>query len=472
MMMLPMLPLLPLLAASTVAWPPVNGNATAFGLGKNDAALVAAVSKPFVLPEIPGAADNGTDWYRWLVVARGIPVDNVRLLRDGDVTREALLAEAEAMQQAVKPGGTLWVIFIGHGAPDSTGADGLLLGVDVQPSWRSVVSRGLPQQELLRTVVGDGSHAVVAVFDACFSGVASDGSHRALVPGSQTTLPVRRVDPVGKVTVLSASEQVAGPLPGHDRPAFSYLLLGAARGWGDANHDATVTIDEAFDYTRTTLATMVRDRNQTPTLRGAGGNVVLSKRATERGPDLGQAVIDTSSPASSPASPSASSSASSKRPDRRGTFDVVAAQAEFNKRRLAATSDGFSRGPFGEKVSLARGAAMGRDGAPGAAAVIDEIESMRSTATITSIIAGTVVGVAAGTGTGLLIGTQSSGSDALVVGGAVGTLVGAGVGGVTWAIVDAAMGPSDTDLARLSRAKDDVADAVNDAERKQLGLVD
>jgi hypothetical protein len=47
--------------------------------------------------------------------------------------------------------------------------------------------------------------------------------------------------------VLSAGkgDQFAGPLPGLGRPAFSWLVLGALRGWGDADRDGTVTAREA-----------------------------------------------------------------------------------------------------------------------------------------------------------------------------------------------------------------------------------
>ena len=57
-----------------------------------------------------------------------------------------------------------------------------------------------------------------------------------------------------KTTILSAGEhdQFAGPLPGSlpyaDRPAFSYLTLGAMTGWGDENKDGVVTVQETIRY--------------------------------------------------------------------------------------------------------------------------------------------------------------------------------------------------------------------------------
>ena len=48
------------------------------------------------------------------------------------------------------------------------------------------------------------------------------------------------------VTVLTAAtaDQVAGPLPGAARPAFSYLVLGGLRGWADSDHNGRVTAGE------------------------------------------------------------------------------------------------------------------------------------------------------------------------------------------------------------------------------------
>lgn len=452
-----MTPLIPLLLASAAAWPSVSTSVTPFALGGNDAAVVAGVSKPFVLPAIPGAAENATDWYRWLIEARGVPADRVRLLRDTDVTRETLLTETAAMRARVGPGGTLWIVFVGHGAPHPEGNDGLLLGVDVQPTVRSIVDRGLPQSELLRaaaTGLAKGAR-VVALFDACFSGVASDGSQRPLVAGAQATLPVRRGEPPATVTVLSSSEQVAGPLPHHDRPAFSYLVLGAARGWADRDGDRSVTLREAIDYSARLLATTVTERQQAPTLRG-DGEVVLATKATERGPDV---VEQVAGPARAEDGGEALAA----------TFDVVAAQAELNRVRLSPTSDGFVRGALGEKVSLVRAIALSQRQAPGAVAVLEEIEGKRFNATVAGVVS---LGGLAPTGllVGLYLGGRNGEVGAGLVGAGIGAAAGAAAGGLGWLVAGLVLGPTATDLTRYVAAKDELAETINDAERRRLGL--
>jgi uncharacterized caspase-like protein len=149
----------------------------------------------------------------------------------------------------VGPKGTLWFIFIGHGAPNKTGTDGLLLGVDTDGDGDSLSARGVAQERVL-SLVGQGKQAhSVVVFDACFSGKTVDGT-APLVKGLMATLPNRSTSASATATVLAASDSFAGPLPNADRPAFSYLLLGALRGWADDNGDKAIDVDEAHEFTR------------------------------------------------------------------------------------------------------------------------------------------------------------------------------------------------------------------------------
>ncbi|MBM4282555.1 MAG: caspase family protein, partial [Deltaproteobacteria bacterium] len=219
------LPIVCLLAAGAAraTWPSVSTELPATGIGANDAAVIVGVTDYAFLPKIPGAADNATDWFRYLVKTRGVPQERVHMLRNIDATAETILEAVDRAASEVQPGGALWFLFIGHGAPAPDHADGLVLGADTQVSEKSLVARGVPQKAILERLE-QGRHAqAIVMFDACFSGTTGDGKLQ-LVPGSQATVPVRRVEvAAGRSSIFSASDQVAGPLPNHDRPAFSYL---------------------------------------------------------------------------------------------------------------------------------------------------------------------------------------------------------------------------------------------------------
>jgi len=276
-------------AAWAAEWPDLSSVPASNGGGEADAALVVGIEDYTYVAGVPGAVDNANDWYAWLTRTRGVPVGSVILLRNHDGTREKLLRSAEQVAGQVGSGGTLWLVFIGHGAPSRDGRDGLLLGVDTQQSADSVEARGLSQQALLEALEQGAQERTLVVLDACFSGKGSRGD--TLVDGLQPLVPTYTLQR-GQATVLSAgqSDQFAGPLPGAARPAFSYLVLGGLRGWADADGDRAVTAREAVDYARDTMLALVRDRTQTPGGEGPAMDDLIA-RGREQGPDIAAMVL-------------------------------------------------------------------------------------------------------------------------------------------------------------------------------------
>ncbi|MBI5211052.1 MAG: caspase family protein [Elusimicrobia bacterium] len=276
--------LVPGLAAAGV-WPDLSTPAPDQGGGEPDAAVVVGIEKyPFVAP-VPGAAQNADDWHLYLTKTRKIPAGRVKLLRDSEATLEDMRDAASWAASTVKPGGTLWFVFIGHGAPHRDGKEGVLIGVDAQQRAESLYNRSLRQSEL-QDLLSKGQQAqAVVVLDACFSGRTSEG--KELIKGLQPLL-VAAQPSWGRAAVFTAgrSDQFAGPLPGAQRPAFSYLLLGALRGWADSDKDGSVTAPEALAFTQDALQTLLKDRRQTPELFG-GLAAPLARPAHEPGPDLG-----------------------------------------------------------------------------------------------------------------------------------------------------------------------------------------
>jgi hypothetical protein len=277
-------------AAQAPTWPPIDDAIAATGGGENDAAVVVGVSNYYKLPKIDGAADNASAWAQYLMQVRKVPSSRVVTLRDDDATRERILSSARTMASQVKPGGTLWFVFIGHGAPAQSGNDGLLLGADTQPDGESLTARGVLQEELLKILASGAQAETLAIFDACFSGKSSDGE-ASLVAGLQATLPNRRVASAAqkRATILASSDTWAGPLPGTGRPAFSFLLLGALRGWGDDNGDKKVGLQEAFDFTKDTMQGVMKTANRLPSMRGqTSARLLVPARAAR--PDIASLV--------------------------------------------------------------------------------------------------------------------------------------------------------------------------------------
>lgn len=188
------------------------------------------------------------------------------MLTDGEATREDILDFARRAVEAPGLSGNLWFVFVGHGAPAMDGADGVIVGMDARNNPRSLQSRGVSQRELIEIFEAGGQVNTVMVIDACFSGMTADGE--SLAPGTQPVLPVTQVPERDGLVVMSAAraDQVAGDLPGLNRPAFSYLLLGAMSGWA-VDERGEVRAGEAIEFVGRQLRA-VPGRTQTPQLAG------------------------------------------------------------------------------------------------------------------------------------------------------------------------------------------------------------
>jgi hypothetical protein len=253
-----------------------------------DAALIVAIEDYQNVDDIPGAQANAADWVRFLTKSQGVPDTNAHLLWNYEATREEILEDARAAVEKVSPGGRLWFVFIGHGAPKRTGDDAWLIGADVRPTPDSVEDRSVAQSELMAILESKEGVTPIVVLDACFNGKTSTGT-RVMEAGLQDLVFVD-LKAGSRSIVLSASkkDEYAGSLPGLSRPAFSYLLLGAMRGWGDTNKDGNVTVNEAVSYSRDALQILLQGRrSQTPeVVGGIGADNLLAVSAGETGPDL------------------------------------------------------------------------------------------------------------------------------------------------------------------------------------------
>ncbi len=270
-------------------WPDLSDPPPAEGGGEHDAAVIVGIENYTFVDDIPGAVHNANDWYAWLTRTRKVPLGRVKLLRDRGATREGILAAVGDAAEHVDRHGTLWFVFIGHGAPSRDGQDGLLLGHDTDQTADSVYARGLPRSELLDALSAGAQERTLVVLDTCFSGKGIDGD--ALVDGLMPLVPDYAIR-TNTATVLTAGtgSQFAGPLPRAARPAFSYLVLGGLRGWADSSGDRQVTAAEAVDYARDAMYALVQGRTQEPQLHGGDGDAALS-RGRESGPDLPAMVL-------------------------------------------------------------------------------------------------------------------------------------------------------------------------------------
>ena len=277
-----------------VNWPDLRRLPRKVGGGSKDAAVVIGIENYAHVSRIAKASDNATDWYRYLVKSRGVPLDRVTLLVDEDATVEEMRAATMDAADQVQKGGTLWFVFVGHGAPAKNGKDGLLIGFDAQQKARSLESRSMMRSDLLASLEDSKARSINVFLDACFSGKDQGGEQ--LVAGLQPLVVTEAAASSDKRMMLmtaARSDQFAGPLPGGGRPAFSYLTLGGLRGWADQNGNGKITASELHEYVSTAMKALVRDRKQQPTMTGSG-RIEIARSAKEAGPDLSNLVMESS----------------------------------------------------------------------------------------------------------------------------------------------------------------------------------
>lgn len=268
-------------------WPDLSTSAKSRGGGQKDAAVVIGAENYTFVEHIPGARKNADDWQKYLTETLGVPSYRVKLLRDNEATLERMRKYVSEATSEVEPGGTLWFIFIGHGAPSKDGKDGLLVGTDAQQDIDSLYARSFARSELLNILARGHQVKTVVVLDACFSGRASSG--QALISGLQPLMVMRGLPSgIDNRTILltaASSDQFAGPLPKTKvlRPAFSYLALGALRGWA-ADARGRVTASALINFARRALA-LEKGRTQTPELAAGAPEAVLGV-GREPPPDL------------------------------------------------------------------------------------------------------------------------------------------------------------------------------------------
>jgi hypothetical protein len=279
-------------ARRAIRWPDLSHAARRTGGGERDAAVIVGLEHYAHVPEIPRASDNAAAWFQYFVRTREVPVENVTLLLDEDGTREEILFASERAAERVGRRGTLWFVFIGHGAPAKDGSDGLLVGFDAQQKARSLEARSLMRSELLRVLERSKASHIEVLLDACFSGRVGSGD--PLLAGLQplvVTSEGATRDPRTALFTAARGNEYAGPLPGTGRPAFSYLALGGLRGWADGDEDGRVTNAELHAYVSRTMQALLHDRHQHPTLEGPGDRAI-ARSAREKGPDLADLVLD------------------------------------------------------------------------------------------------------------------------------------------------------------------------------------
>lgn len=247
-----------------------------------DAGLVISIENYGELPDVPYARRDARAVRQFLRHGRGIPDEQIEELQQGD--RAKMIDALWATTAATSEDSVVWFYFAGHGAVQPDSGEPLLLGGEAQPGTEGWGEQWVTLSEAL-AILTNGGARVVALLDCEFTGIGRTGEAITELEGAVAVFP----DPDPRIVVWTAAAADGSPdlLYATRHGAFTYLVLGALRGWADgalnANRDGVVTGAEAQVYVDDLIqgagATTFR-----PEMRGADLTWPISAGTLEPGP--------------------------------------------------------------------------------------------------------------------------------------------------------------------------------------------
>ena len=274
-----------LMLAASHPLPDIHDPVPSGVLAPYDSAVILGFEHYDSLPRVPYAQRDAHAVYQFLVETRGISPYRVKVLNYGDKDRVmAALATAAA---GTGSDGIVWFYFAGHGATYPGTGEPVMLDISATTEDESIVSHGIRVSEVVRAAQSRGTRAML-LLDTGFDGSGRTGeSIRPDSPFEALQLPEAEEE-----SLIWMATEAGGPVNlqfDTRHGAFTYLALGALRGWADGAldgaRDGSVTAAEAQDYV-TRAFSAVGMPGQHPVLHGKNAEMPLTGGKLEKGPDL------------------------------------------------------------------------------------------------------------------------------------------------------------------------------------------
>lgn len=267
--------------------PPVSPPIVSVSQRSPDAAIIIGNEAYEALPQAVYANRDAQSVTEWLQKSRGI--SRYRTTQLESASRSEMAAAVRRTARRVQRRGTLWIYYSGHGVVSSESGERGLLGVEAQPANLDAAMLSLAD------IVDSARSArrawrIVLIVDAGFGEMGRDGL--PMVVG-------REVPAVGDVPDFGSGVNVwladvgaaaAETYPQAQHGLFTYLVLGATRGWADGvlhdPMDEQVSLLEAQTYVDQMAQRLGRVTQPSIELRADENRWLLAEgSALEMGPD-------------------------------------------------------------------------------------------------------------------------------------------------------------------------------------------
>ncbi|MSQ77045.1 MAG: caspase family protein [Nitrospiraceae bacterium] len=221
------------------------------------------------LPKADFADKDARLMGEYLTKVLGYPEENVIVRLNERATRTDMVKYFEEwLKNNVEPGGSVFVYYSGHGAPNTKTGEAYLVPYDGDPSF--VDSMAYPVKQMYAALDKLPAKDVTVVLDSCFSGA---GGRSVLAKGARPMgLSIEnQVLATGKTVVLAASggDQISNSFEEKGHGLLTYFFLKGLQGDGDTNKDGAIEMVELYDYVKPNVQRIARkqyNNEQTPQL--------------------------------------------------------------------------------------------------------------------------------------------------------------------------------------------------------------
>jgi hypothetical protein len=224
------------------------------------------------LPKADFATQDARLVSEYLMKTMGYPEENVIILTNDRASYVDLAKYFEKwLPNNVEAGGTVFVYYSGHGAPNPKTGDAYLVPYDGDPSF--IDETGYSLKRMYAALVKLPAKEVTVALDSCFSGA---GGRSVIAKGSRP-LVMNLQQPIASsknMTILTASsgEQISSTYQDKGHGLFTYFLLKGIKNEDVVKQDGTLDIFSLYDYLKPQVTSIARKKynnEQTPQLMGA-----------------------------------------------------------------------------------------------------------------------------------------------------------------------------------------------------------
>ena len=223
------------------------------------------------LPRADFATQDAKLMVDYLTKTMGYPEENVITLLNDHATNVDLAKYFEKwLPNNVDKGGTVFIYYSGHGAPDPKTGSAYLVPYDGDPSF--IDQTGYSLKRMYEALGKLPAKEVIVALDSCFSGA---GGRSVLAEGARPLVMSQQKSVVlpNNMTVMAAAaiDQISSTYKDKGHGLFTYFMLKGIKNEDVVRPDGSIKMDELFGYIKPQVERIARkqyNNEQTPHLIG------------------------------------------------------------------------------------------------------------------------------------------------------------------------------------------------------------